>query len=101
MDSQHFATSADVERARAELIERMGQLEARLIERIEQSRTDLIERLGQLEIRMVERIERTRTELIERVEQVETRTLRWIAGLFAAQTFVLVAAVLGMIEVLR
>ena len=57
MDSQHFATSADVER--------------------------------------------TRAELIERIERTENRVLRWIAGLFVAQTLVLVGAVLGMIEVLR
>ena len=90
MDSQHFATSADVERTRAELIER-----------IEQTRADLIDRMGQLEVRLVERIERTRTELIERMERTENRMLRWIAGLFVAQTLVLVGVVLGMIEVLR
>lgn len=90
MGSQHFATSADVERTRAELIERIEQTRADLIERMEQMRADLIDRMGQLEVRMVERIERT-----------ENRMLRWIAGLFVAQTLVLVGAVLGMIEVLR
>lgn len=85
-DSQHFATHADIERMRADLIERMAQLEVRMVER-----------MAQLEVRLVERI----TQVEVRMEQVEKRMLRWVAGLFVAQTFVLVGAVLGMIEVLR
>lgn len=101
MDSQHFATVADVERTRADLIERMGQLEARLVDRLGQLEVRLVERIERTRSELIERIEQTRTELIERMEQNESRTLRWIAGLFVGQTLVLLGAVLGMIEVLR
>ncbi len=86
MDDQHFATHADLERVRSGLIERIGQLEMRMVERMAQLEVRLIERMAQIEVR---------------IEQVEKRTLRWVASLFIAQTFVLVGAVLGMIEVLR
>lgn len=68
MDDQHFATHADLERVRAGLIDRIGQLEVRMVER-----------MADLEVR-----------LVERIEQSEKRTLRWLASLFIAQTFVLV-----------
>ena len=85
-NSQHFATHADIERMRADLIERMAQLEVRMVERIAEVEVRLTQRIAEVEIR---------------IEQVEKRMLRWVAGLFVAQTFVLVGAVLGMIEVLR
>ena len=89
-DSQHFATHADIERMRADLIERMAQLEVRMVERI-----------AEVEVRLTQRIAEVEVRLVERIEEVEKRMLRWVAGLFVAQTFVLVGAVLGMIEVLR
>lgn len=68
MDHQHFAIHADLERVRAGLIDRIGRLEVRMVER-----------MADLEVR-----------LVERIEQSEKRTLRWLASLFIAQTFVLV-----------
>ena len=88
--AQHFATHGDIERMRADVLERMGQLKVRLVGC-----------MSALEVRLIERMEQNRTEMIERTEQAEKRTLRWVAGLFSAQPFVLVGAVLGMIEVLR
>jgi hypothetical protein len=79
MDDQHFATHADLERVRAGLIDRIGQLEVRMVERMAQLEVRLIERMADLEVR-----------LVERIEQSEKRTLRWLASLFIAQTFVLV-----------
>lgn len=107
-DGQHFATHADIERMRADILQRIGELEVRLVERLAAVEVRLVERIEQNRAELIERMEKNRTELIERiagvdvrVEQVEKRMLRWVGGLFIAQTFVLVGAVLGMIEVLR
>jgi len=85
-DSQHFATQADIERMRADLIERMGELERRMVGRI-----------AEREVGAAERAAGTAMP----AERPGKRMARWMIGLFVAQTAVLIETVLGMIEVLR
>ncbi len=54
-DSQHFATHADIERMRDDLVERMGQLEVRMVERIAEVEVRLTQRISEVEVGLVAR----------------------------------------------
>ena len=83
---QHFAIRGVIERLRADLVERMGQLEIRMIERMADLHVDRAA---------------TRARTNVGAQQAGTRTARWMISLFLAQTSILVGTVLGIIQVLR
>jgi len=101
---QHCATHGDVERLRADLIERMGQLEVRLVDRINETEAKLSDRINQVETWLIDRIAQVEVRVERRIGDLEqgfTTQTRWIAGLFVGQTLVLLGAVPGVVEVLR
>jgi hypothetical protein len=81
---QHYATHADIERMRADLIEHMGRLAVRLVERMGETAVRLIDRINAAEARLEGRF---------------LAHTRWV--LFVGQTLILLAAMLGMAQILR
>jgi len=64
----------------------LSETELRLTKEIEQVRSDLTKEIEQVRSDLTKEIEQVRSELLVRIERAKSETVRWVAGLWLAQT---------------
>ena len=72
------------------------QLRAEVSKEIEQCRADLSKEIEQCRADLSKEIEQVRADLGKEIEQVRSGILRWVVGLLAGQTVVILAALFAI-----